>query len=394
MQPCPNRPIALAACAALAAPAMADLHLMGSGLAFEHAQPAEATQDIYSDAPASTPLTWDAASLRFDGMVQTRYQANITNGQPTDDLTTGFENSRIRLRTRWNPTERLEAEIQLDAGGGTTEVSLLDLLVEYELADGVSVRFGQGKIYYSREYALSSTRQQGMDRTIVDRTLGVRRGEFINFRFHADSTRLELFIADGVRSQNTSFNSPREANVSLTARVEQLLMGDSFRPFRDFAGQPGTETSLMGALAVNYEDDDNGRPDILRVTGDLSFETDGANLFGAFHVVNDLTTQGSPTDLGFILQGGYFVQEKTELFARWSVILPDADRANDGDFHEFTLGLNHYFIPQSHAIKLTVELIAYPYDEADSIVSPSARVALISSTDAQYAARVQMQLQF
>lgn len=383
----------LATLACLSVQASAALDLADSGLRFQPA-PRPAAPDIDDDAPAPTPLSWDAASLRLDGLIQTRYQANITNGQPTDGYTGGFENPRIRLRARWNPTERFEAEIQTDAGGGATEVTLLDMLGEYHVADGVSVRFGQGRIYYSREYAVSITRQLGIDRTIVDRVLGVRRGEFINLRLHADRTRFELFLADGSRSQNTPFNSPAEANVSLIARVEQLLLGDSFRPFRDFSGQPGTPDSLMAGLAINYEDDASNRPDIIRITGDLSFETDGANLFAAFHVVNDRTTPGEPTDLGFILQGGRFVSESTELFARWSVILPDGDRARDGDFHEITLGLNHFFIPESHALKLTVELIAYPYDEADSIASPSARVALIRSTDAQYAARAQFQLAF
>ncbi len=386
----------LGALALLSPTALADLDLQMSALHFARAQPApdDSAQAIYDDASATTPLTWDAASLRFDGLIQTRYQANITNGQPTDGYTGGFENPRIRLRTRWNPTERFQAQIQLDAGSGTTEVTLLDMLAEYQIADGVSVRFGQGRIYYSREYSVGIARQLGMDRTVVDRALGVRRGEFINLRLHGDRTRFEFFIADGVGSQSTPFNSPAEANVSLIARAEHLLMGDSFRPFRDFSGQPGTPDSLMAGFAINYEDDASGRPDIIRVTGDLSFETDGANLFGAFHVVNDRTTPGEPTDLGFILQGGHFVSEKTELFARWSVLVPDGDRALDGDFHEFTLGLNHFFIPESHALKLTLELIAYPYDQDDSIVSPSARVALISSTDAQYAARAQFQLAF
>jgi hypothetical protein len=346
-----------------------------------------------SDDPSG--VAWDAASLRIDGLIQTRYQANLTNGQVMgDDLTVGWTNPRIRLRTRWDPTDRISAMIQIDGGAGSTVMRLLDAEFEYEVNEHLSIRLGQGRIHYSREYAISITRQLGMDRTAVDRTLGIRRGEFINFRLRSDRTRGELFFSDGGFSANTRFNSPRAADFAVTARAEHLFLGDSFAPFRDFSAFRGTEESLMGGFAVHYADNDNALPDFFRATGDLSYENDGFNLFGSAYLRQDLTSDGTPSDLGFVFQGGRFITDQVELFGRYSVVIPDVDRTRDDPFHEFTIGSNHFIVPDSHAFKLTIEVIYYASDVTNGIVLPSGRIALVPSTSAQFAARAQLQLQF
>jgi len=353
----------------------------------------------------SDPEQWDPANLSLNGLIQTRYQFNYSANNALDDqVTTGFEIARARVRARWTPSQWLRAEIQTDTGGSRTALRVIDAVGELQLADGVRVRFGRHRLQYSREYATSITRQLGMDRSIVDRTLGVLRSEFINLRLHGDRTRAEFFVHDGSRGAvATSFDDPREANVGLTARVSHLLLGDDFGTFRDFSVFRGTDPALLGGIGLSYDDGDNGIPDVFRATADLSYENNGLGLHGSFYLRHGIVDpddpngdQGTddPTDLGFLVQTSRFVTDTTELFGRYSVVVPDSARTNDDPFHELTAGLNHFIIPESHAFKLTAELIWYPTATTKSIVRPSARVGLIESDADQVVARAQIQLQF
>ncbi|MEM7754417.1 MAG: porin [Planctomycetota bacterium] len=369
------------------------------------ALPRAAAAESPFNIDTTNPEEWDPTNLKLDGLIQFRYTANYSPNTTVDnEFTNGFENTRIRLRARWQPHESVRTEVQIDTGANRTDFRLLDAIVEFKLAEGIKVRFGQHRLLYSREYSTSITRQLGMDRTVVDRTLGVLRSEFVNFRFHGDTTRLEFFVHDGSRGATaTSFASPLESNIGLAARVEHLVLGDSFRPFRDFSAFRGTEQGLLAGAAASYDDGDNGFADILRLTADLSYENNGTNLHGSFFYrqgLNDpdgpLGLQGTddPIDIGFVAQGGHFVTDQTEFFGRYSTVIPDPDRTADDTFYEFTAGLNHFIIPESHAFKITAELSYYPTSTTESIVNPSPRVGLVRSDAEQLVARVQIQLQF
>ena len=98
------------------------------------------------------------------------------------------------------------------------------------------------------------------------------------------------------------------------------------------------------------------------------------------------------------MQGGVFLTNKTELFARYDIVMPDDGRdSDDDDFSTITAGINHYFVEQSHAAKLTVDVLYFLDAQADSssVVSRSTGVGLLpDAEDGQIAARVQFQLLF
>ncbi len=341
-----------------------------------------------------SPLTegWDESKLDIAGTLQTLFQANHTDGQPTDATTTGFESIRARLVFDFKPTERVRTAVQFDASSETFK--LLDAWMDLTLAEGVMLRIGQQRLPFSREFMASIFCQQGVDRSIVNKTFTADRAQMIHLQVTRESSRLHLAFSDGANSKNTTFNSAAEANYGLTARYEHLLIGNSFKQFSDFSSWVGNEDALLVGAAVHFDDDQAGRDDLLRVTADVSYETSGANIHAAFYLNHATSGSTTPTDYGFVLQGGYFFSESTEAYARYGVIIPDSDRNNDDVFHDFTVGVNHFLVPESHAFRIVGELSYFPTGQSDSIAPASARQGVLASDDSQWNARVMVQILF
>ena len=93
------------------------------------------------------------------------------------------------------------------------------------------------------------------------------------------------------------------------------------------------------------------------------------------------------------------VTEGQVLFARYAQVLPDDDRSGGSDsFAAITGGVNWYFVPGSHAAKLSAELTYYPDTQADSasiVRAPDTGIGLAPDSDgAQLGLGLQMQIIF
>lgn len=341
-------------------------------------------------SPVSNTVT---GPVDIGGLLQFRYTANQTNGQPTDDVTVGFETVRARLNAAWQVNDSTEAYVQtglLNNG----RVRLLDAYATFDLAEGVDLRIGQQRLNFNREFQLSVTRQLGAERSVVSKTLGVLRSEAVSLRVARDRYRGEFSVSDGNAATFTSFNSPLEANFALTARGETLLLGEDFSPFGDMTSFPGTDPATMLGFGIQYQDGDAGLRDALRLTADVSFDGDGVNGHLAGYVLSEPNSDGRPTDFGVLTQGGVFVSERVELFGRYGVVIPDFERQRDEPFHEVTAGVTHYVIPESHALKLTFEASYFPSDLSDGIAVRSTSSGMVPTDDAQSIVRFHVQLLF
>jgi hypothetical protein len=133
------------------------------------------------------------------------------------------------------------------------------------------------------------------------------------------------------------------------------------------------------------------------VTADVSIEGNGWNAFAAgiwSHF--DPDSGDSLDDFAFQIQGGVFVAPTWELIAGYDAIFPDDDRAgNDDNFSTIRLGVNHYFIPESHAAKLTVDLSWFLDTQNQSVAPANTQTGLLASgEDNQWNLRAQIQLMF
>ena len=141
---------------------------------------------------------------------------------------------------------------------------------------------------------------------------------------------------------------------------------------------------------------------ILVYTVDASYEADGWNLFAAFVGSNVDPDAGGvdSSDYGIVLQGGVYLNDETELYARYSQIFFDDNvlaAGSEDTNSEFVVGVNHYL--QGHSAKLTLDFVYYG---EESVVGGSLGNAagntnigrLGDDDEGEFSVRAQMQLLF
>ena len=283
--------------------------------------------------------------------------------------------------------------------------NLENLFVEYELDSAWSVRAGQFKTPFLREETLSSKRQLLVERSVVNETFNQDFSQGVQVAYASDRLRAKAMVLDGFGSRNTPYNLAGEADFALTARAELLLRspGD-WKRFRDFTSWRGSDFNAMLGAAVHWQAMGRTNPagpdmDLFTATADASLEGDGWNAYTSFvwrRVDGPMSTEFD--DFGVTVQGGVFVSDNTELVARWDTVFADSDRGGAGDTLGFiNLGFNHYFLPESHAAKLSgaVSYALDPISDLAGVVSASDSVALRPDRNAgQVGLMIQFQLLF
>lgn len=311
--------------------------------------------------------------LNVGGQMQFRYYASFLDDDTpgVDDFEPGFEMRRTKLTFSGNifdPNMFYEVTGAFNRNGG--DFNLENAFFGYDWDNGFSARGGQFKLPFLREELVSSKYQLAVDRSVVNEEFNQDFSQGVEFSYKKDWFGGYFAFSDGFGSRNTDFqNDP--ADIALTARAEILFAGD-WKQFKDFTSQRGSEFAAMLGAAVHYEmapdNDGDPKPWFLPYTLDISVEGDGWNLFGAFvgqHSDNDLPGAAGvdADDFGFVVQGGFYVADDWEIFARYDLIIPDDDRASNDNFNTITAGVNYYI--HGHAAKFTLD-VAYYIDETTS----------------------------
>ncbi|MCW5777013.1 MAG: hypothetical protein KIS87_11290 [Phycisphaeraceae bacterium] len=410
-----SRPIALVVLALTGSAAAAShettnaLELSRSPASFSRAALTAPPFEITDDENA-------AFRLRVGGQVQFRYVANFRDTDDTaddHDYAGGFEARRTKINfsgTTLSKDLSFRVLAAFDRSGDGT-FRLEEAWLRYKLGDGWSVRAGQFKLPFLREENVSSTMQLAADRSVANEVFNQDFAQAVEFTRESEWWRVLAAVSDGFASRNTSFFSPKEADVALTGRVERRVGEAPWKSYDDFTSFRDSPTGWMvgGAFHWQHTGDtaafSGGAPvavteaDMISYTLDLSVEGGGWNFFAAcVGRWTDAAGVKAWDDFGAVVQGGYFFTERTEGFARWDAVFPDKDRAGPHDnFHTLAAGLNHYFIEASHAAKLTIDVQVFLDDQAgsSSVVSPQGGIGMLPSTESgQVAVRVQMQLLF
>ena len=318
-------------------------------------------------------------SLRFNGTLQFRYFAAFdADGADDDDRETGFQFRRTRLDFRGHiGAPDLSFRVQTDFGRTDGTLDLLDAYIDQKLTDGLTLRVGQAKLPFDREFSVvSGSTPQLLDRSVVSDVFRLDYAQGVMLVWTSDRTRVSAMLSDGRRSANTNFTDADEADLALTARGE-LRLGDApWSQYGDLVSFRGSSTGAMlgaglhwqeGGATTNPFETDRLGGQYLAYTADGGYESDGWSAFAAVNgqliEANDETLH----DMGFVVQGGVFVTDRTELSGRFSYTMPDTDRTGGDDpFPEFSVATTYYIIPSSHAFKVTAMLTWLPEAQADS----------------------------
>ncbi len=306
--------------------------------------------------------------LNVQGLVQFRYHASFFGSDHTlnnnDDHEGGFSVSRGRVWFNGHAGDpKLKYSVMLTSYDNATP-RLDDAYVSYSWDNGWAIRAGQFRTAFMLVRYLGVTKSLSIDRPLTTLFFDQNWSQAVELKYQDDDFRFIFTVSDGLRSVNTDFNAD-PADVAFTGRFDWKIDG-TWGQLGDYTGPRGQEFAAQLGGAVHYETASNDiagaadDQDLFAWTAELLLEGDGWNFSvqGVGHHISDVQGTGSDfDDYGFLAQGGVYISDKHELFARYSYISPDENRVADEDFTELVFGMNYYI--RGHAVKFTLEAHYY-----------------------------------
>lgn len=412
----------------------AALGLTGNALAQSSLDQSRAYQnELLADAQGRTSLLqpggsgWDAKNgftlgsadgnyrLNIGYWNQFRYTINVRDNVPSpgEDFTSGFSfvNNRVEL-TGNAITQALTYKLSWDFATG--DATLKDAYAKYQFDNGWSLKWGQYKLPFLKEYSISDNQLQAASFSVMTNAFNQGRSQGVELGYESEEFRFAADFSDGVRAANTDWDSQAEADYGFTGRFDWKFGG----AWEQFTRQTSWQNSEFGGyvgVAGNYQDGGStgastvagsaiGNTSTIDVTNwaltvDSQIVGNGWNAFAAFVWANtDPAAGNSFDDFGFQIQGGFFVTSQWELFGRYDITLPDDSRAaNVDNFNVITVGANYYFVERSQAAKFTADLqwCLDAQSNTGGLVVPSTYTSVMADTEEnQLAIRLQFQLMF
>ena len=372
----------------------------------DHAPPALSLA-LTSARLASLSETADDPAIDISARLQFRYAYNRRQmpvpAPGADPTTLGFQWRRVNIAMKATITDTLSASLQTATRTNRGEMVLERVYATWNASDTVKIDFGQFRINLIREENTSASRQLATERSAGNETINQDFTQAIQVTITEDRWRAFFAFSDGISAQNTFYNSASEADLALSARLEARFGDAAWSAYKQYTSWRGSPTGLLAGAAILHQTMGDTNPaaspttDMTIATADLSLVADGWNAAAAI-VWRRTESAGTPDldDFTALLQGGVFVSDQDELFARYSAVMPDSDRAPlDKDFGALTFGWNHYIIPESHAAKFTLDVTTTLDATSTSIVRTSASFNNLPDMDSgQLAITAQMQILF
>lgn len=365
--------------------------------------------------------------LQIGGSVQFRYTMNFRDGDGDDDpddvdgdgvpdpnpdldedFESGFSGPRTELVFSGNiaaPNLLYQVSGNFDREGG--EFELEDAWVAYAFENGMILLFGQYRMPVLWEDVINDRYALAVDSSVVN---GVYRQDWsqgIWIHQSMEVIRYWAGFSDGIRSANTDFDADN-SDWALTGRIEGKWSGE-WTQFDQFTSFPGSEYAGRATFATHWQqgplrnvDDDDlllGATDV-----DVFMKGDGWNAYavGVWLHTDDETNDFD--DYGAMVQGGLFFpgMEKLEVFARYDIVIPDEDRANDENFNTIATGVNYYLYGTAAKFTFDVQYFMEGSVENDLVASIATgdagsrgnRIGLLPSDEESFAVRFQFQIIF
>ncbi|MFK7883873.1 MAG: hypothetical protein AB8F26_06795 [Phycisphaerales bacterium] len=395
------------------------------------------------------------ASLDVSVLMQTRYLAS-TRGDPqapnSEAQTYGFDIPRAQIRLSGNLINRqITGYLNFDFGdaegdrgrgrapsvaAGNGSPQLREAYVQYNFSgenEGFYAKVGQFKSAILTEDAIAPEYQIAVERSVSNEffSLGLTQGVAVGRV--TDQFAWEVSFNDGGRywgnpePANTAFNSTLEADWAASWRLDWKFAGDWAR-FADFTSWRGSDEGLRVGGGVHFQSQGGTNPDqivsdffqgtaqevnVLSWALDVQYEGDGWALFAGYHG-HRIEWEFGPNRLvvgqhGLVVQGSVFLDDHFEIFGRWDLVQIDGAitrgfGTSEETYHFYTVGVNWYMIPESHATKFTADVVFTRSNSdtfdigaggANSIFYPDASVTgLLGGADQELLVRGQFQVLF
>ncbi len=347
--------------------------------------------ELRSDAGAFSVLNSRAANLQVTAAARFGYGINLRDNSALandDETTVGFGFQDVEVRLTGQVTDSITATVSFDFGpnenaelGSSSDSGsavLEDAYADWAVNDTFTLRIGQFIQQFSAGRNISEYHMMGAFRSSAQSLLGdTGFSQGIEAHFGGDNWGAAIGFSDGPRSANTAFNSDVEADYALNARFDFYSDSDKAR-FNDRAAWRGQSAGWRigaGAFWANYGDTNPSGPEdeFISATIDAAYEGDGWGAYAAFFWQNiDLDVAGSVDNYGGEIGASMFFSDQLEGFARYDIIVFDEDFiAGEDTFQAINVGVNYYFVPESHAAKFTVDL-GWAFDDTRGIPAEGA----------------------
>lgn len=311
--------------------------------------------------------------LRTNILMQQRFiyrtQDNDGLGNSVDENVWGFENTRTKFILTGhvvNPDWTYRIDHNIGANGGTGDrAGTTNAYIGYDYGDGWKVTLGTMKAPLLREELVEAQHQLAVERSEVNYAFTGGYVDGIALSNEGDEFRFTVALTDGARSGQT-LATATDTEFSFTGRVEYLVQGN-WGQFEDFTSPQGSEQGVMIGAAIHFETAESGLPlvgnggavttdtDITIFTIDVSWEGDGFNAYFAYILTDidfNITGTSDPSMDAFVIQGGYYLDESWEIYARYESA--DFDVTMVEDLGIFTFGVNKYIA--GHNAKWTTDI--------------------------------------
>ena len=271
-----------------------------------------------------------------------------------------------------------EGDEGFGGGSGSGDFNLRDAWGRYQFENGVYVQAGQQKVDFTAEQLTEDQFHLFAERSFVDAYFSAGFTQGIRVGYEGETFHIVGNFYDGSNTRNTDWTSPAEADIALGGRFDWLFNGqwvfDDHTSWRgsEFSGKLGGALHWQTSGETGIQSGPGADADIFMYTIDVALEGDGWNAMAAF-VGDFIDSDGSEDEFnnfGFMIQGGIFVTDNTELAARFDLLFRDEDAVGeDGDEDQYflTLGVNHYFFVESHAATAYANLV-WGFQETDDMI--------------------------
>ncbi len=280
------------------------------------------------------------------------------------------------------------------SGSQSGGLQLLDAWVRVNLTDDWSVRMGQFRAPFGREFLVLEQYQMAVDRSLVSLHYGMGYTQGVELEWITNEARWRFAIDDGGMDNiaaparvagSQPLNSPwfqQNATLGVTTRFDWKGEG-GWKQFDQFTSPEGTEPGWLWGVAVNLQQTDptqvipltqgpgavssNSKNTWAGVTTDFTMQFGGASLFAsayynyvnsnaAFFLQNvnqqNFSEAGKVNALGFVVQASYYLAPKWEVYSRYEYMHTTASNSGNAQFQ--SLALANYLFQQRHMDLLTI----------------------------------------
>lgn len=301
--------------------------------------------------------------LNVGALLQVRWIYNQQDDSPTgNDSQSGFENARTRLDFGghiFDPSWIYLVQGQFGNDGGDFE--LLDAWAGKKLSENWIVLAGQFKVPVVREWTVDDPYQLAVNRSLVNTRLSAGRTQGVALDYRDDMFHFLVSFNDGAQDTggyNSTWSTPTTA-YAFAGRADVKLAGDwaQTNQLTSFRGDP---FGLIIGGGAHYQSGESTntipRLDLFQWSADVTAYFGGFNLFGS--ITGRHLTEAVDADIyGAVVQGGAFITDEIELFARYE--WGDDDQDGTDDLNLFNVGANWYIRKQ--AVRLTADF-GYAFD--------------------------------